>query len=367
MEIPFLDLGAAHSELSAEIDIAVQRVLRSGTYILGAEVDAFEREFAAFCGADHCSGVGNGHDALLLALYAMGIGPGDEVIVPSHTFIATWLAVSHCGAVPVPVEPSPGTFNMDPGNIERAITSKTKAVIPVHLYGQPADLDPILAVARRHKLRVLEDAAQAQGARYRGRRIGAHGDAVAWSFYPGKNLGAYGDAGAVTTNDTDLFERIRLVRNYGSRIKYQHEMIGFNSRLDPLQAAMLRVKLKHLDAWNKRRGEAARRYTDHLQDADITLPSVPDWADPVWHLYVVRVADRDAVQKVLSESGITTIIHYPIPPHRQKAYAFLGYGDGALPVADQLASEVLSLPMGPHLSREDQLYVIEKIRKALLR
>ena len=257
MTVPFLDLQAGYLELKEEIDAAVARVLQSGWYILGPEVSAFEEEFASYCGADHCIGVGNGLEALHLALLAMGIGPGHEVIVASNTFIATWLAVSMAGAVPVPVEPDPATHNLDPGRMEAAITERTKAILPTHLYGQPADLDPILDIARRHGLKVLEDAAQAHGARYKGKRVGGHGDAVAWSFYPGKNLGAFGDGGAVTTNDADLASRIRTLGNYGSREKYVNEVRGFNSRLDPLQAAVLSVKLRYLDEWNARRRAVA--------------------------------------------------------------------------------------------------------------
>lgn len=348
MQVPFLDLRAGYAELRTEIDSAVARVLESGCYILGPEVDAFEAEFAGYCGAAHCVGLANGLDALHLALRAMGVGPGDEVIVPSNTYIATWLAVSQCGAVPVPVEPDPATHNIDPVLIEAAITPRTKVILPVHLYGQPVDLDPILAIARAHGLRVLEDAAQAHGARYKGRRIGGHGDAVAWSFYPGKNLGALGDAGAVTTNDPELADRFRVLRNYGSRVKYVNEVQGYNSRLDPLQAAVLRVKLAHLDAWNARRAALARIYLDGLRDAGLTLPHVPDWAEPAWHLFVVRHARRDELQHALAEAGIGSLIHYPIPPHRQQAYAGAGYPADAFPLASRLADEVLSIPMGPH-------------------
>lgn len=347
--VPFLDLGTAYRELKPEIDAAIHRVLDSGCYIMGEEVEAFEREYAAFCGAAHCVGAGNGLDALHLALLAMGVGAGDEVIVPSNTYIATWLAVSECGAVPVPVEPIEATYNIDPARIEAAITSHTKAILPVHLYGQPADLDPILAIARKHGLRVLEDAAQAHGARYKDRRIGAHGDAVAWSFYPGKNLGALGDAGAVTTNDAALADRIRALRNYGSRVKYVNEVRGFNSRLDSLQAAILRVKLAHLDEWNARRRTIAHTYFESLQSTGLTLPHVPDFAEPAWHLFVVRHPQRNAIQQHFTDAGIGTLIHYPIPPHRQQAYADLGCAPDALPIASRMANEVLSLPMGPHL------------------
>ncbi|WP_240125137.1 DegT/DnrJ/EryC1/StrS aminotransferase family protein [Thermomonas alba] len=356
--IPFLDLKAPHQELQSELDEVWARVRDSGWYILGPEVDAFEQEYAAYCGAQHCVGVANGLDALHLALRALGVGTGDEVIVPSNTYIATWLAVSQCGAVPVPVEPDPATHNLDPERVEAAITPRTKVILPVHLYGQPADLDPILSIARRHGLRVLEDAAQAHGARYKGQRIGAHGDAVAWSFYPGKNLGALGDAGAVTTNDPELADRLRVLRNYGSRAKYVNEVQGWNSRLDPLQAAILRVKLAHLDEWNARRAEIAALYLRELADCGVVLPQVPDWAQPVWHLFVVRHPRRDDFQQRLAQAGVQTLIHYPIPPHRQQAYAGLGLAEGALPIAERLAAEVLSLPMGPHLPHADAKMII---------
>ena len=352
--IPFLDLRAAYLELKTEIDEAVARVLNSGHYILGPEVEAFEAEFATYCQAQHAIGVADGLDALHLALLAMGVGPGDEVIVPSNTYIATWLAVSQCGATPVPVEPLAGTYNIDPARIEAAITPATRVILPVHLYGQPADLDPILALARKHGLRVLEDAAQAHGARYKGQRIGAHGDAVAWSFYPGKNLGALGDGGAVTTNDPQLAERIRLLRNYGSRVKYVNEVKGVNSRLDPLQAAVLRVKLRHLDAWNARRQALAAAYLSGLaQHTTLTLPQVPDWADPVWHLFVIRHPQRDALAQRLADAGIGSLIHYPIPPHRQQAYADAGFAAGAFPLAEAMAAEVMSLPIGPQMGLEN--------------
>ena len=361
MNIPFLDIQASYHELKSEIDAAVQRVLASGWYILGAEVDAFEQDYAAYCGVQHCVSVANGLDALHLALRAMDVGPGDEVIVPSNTYIATWLAISQCGAVPVPVEPVEATYNLDPAKIEAAITSRTKVILPVHLYGQAADLAPILAIAKKHSLRVLEDGAQAHGARYRGQRVGGHGDAVTWSFYPGKNLGALGDAGAVTTNDPEIADRIRVLRNYGSRVKYVNEVQGYNSRLDPLQAAALRVKLPYLDAWNARRAAVAELYTSSLGNSGLVLPAVLDGADPAWHLYVVRSPDRDALQARLTQAGIGSLIHYPIPPHLQQAYAGAGFTAGQFPLAESMAEQVLSLPMGPHLGREQQLRVIAAI------
>lgn len=349
MTVPFLDLRAAYLELKDEIDAAVARVLDSGWYILGAEVEAFEAEWADWCGAAQCVGVANGLDALILALRALEIGPGDEVVVPSNTYIATWLAVSAVGAVPVPVEPDPGTHNIDAALIEAALTPRTRAILPVHLYGQPADLDPILSLARARGIAVVEDAAQAHGARYKGRRIGAHGDIVCWSFYPGKNLGAMGDAGAITTDRAELADRIRVLRNYGSREKYLNEVQGVNSRLDPVQAAVLRAKLPTLDAWTDRRRDIAAQYRQALAGADLILPEVPGWADPAWHLFVVRSPNRDGLQRRLTDAGIGTLVHYPIPPHMQDAYRALGIAPDALPVARGLAGEVLSLPIGPHL------------------
>lgn len=365
MKVPFLDLRAAYRELRDEIDESIARVLEGGVYVLGDEVEAFESEFALACGARHAVGVASGLDALHLALCAMEIGPGDEVIVPSNTFIATWLAVSRCGAVPVAVEPCPDTGNLDPLRIEAAITARTRAIVPVHLYGQPADMDPILAIARRHDLRVLEDAAQAHGARYKGRPVGAIGDAAAWSFYPGKNLGAMGDGGAVTTGDENLARRIRLLRNYGSRVKYEHEIQGFNSRLDAMQAAVLRVKLARLPQWNERRRALAARYLQRLAGSGVGLPAVPAWAEPVWHLFVVRHPRRDGLRERLARAGVETLIHYPIPPHRQRAYAGEPCAARQLPVADRLASEVLSLPIGPHVRAECLELVVERLKAAL--
>jgi len=359
--ISFLDLKAPYLELKSELDEAVARVMASGWFIGGTEVDEFESAYASYCGAARCVGVGNGLDALRLALTALGVQSGDEVIVPSNTYIATWLAVSQCGATPVPVEPDERTFNIDPDLIEAAITPRTRVILPVHLYGQPADLDPILAIARKHGLCVLEDAAQAHGSRYKGRRIGAHGDAVAWSFYPGKNLGAMGDAGAVTTNDPRIADRIRVLRNYGSRVKYVNEVLGCNSRLDPLQAAILRVKLVYLDQWNARRRANAERYREELAGSGLTLPFVPDWAEPVWHLHVIRHLRRDALQSALGGVGVGTLIHYPIPPHLQEAYRSAGWIRGVFPIAERLANEVLSLPMGPHLSSEQAEAVVSAI------
>lgn len=366
MKVPFLDLNAPHDELRAELSEAFERVLDSGWYILGKEVKQFEEEFADYCGAEYCIGAGNGLEALHLILRAYGIGEGDEVIVPSNTYIATWLAVSYAGATPIPVEPDEHTYNIDPTLIEAAITPRTKAIIAVHLYGQPADMDAINAIAQKHNLKVIEDAAQAHGARYKGRRVGTLGDAAGFSFYPGKNLGAIGDGGAVTTNDTELADRVRVLCNYGSRIKYHNEVKGFNSRLDELQAAFLREKLKKLDDWNERRKAIAAEYLNALRDSNVVLPHVPEWADPVWHLFVVRNSQRDQLQKKLNEAGIGTMIHYPIPPHLQEAYAELGYNVGAFQIAEQIHQEVLSLPMFPSMTSVQINHVVSACRCAVV-
>lgn len=358
MRVPFLDLKLSHRELRQELEAAFRRVMESGWYILGPEVEAFEKEFAAYCGVRYCIGVGNGLDALHLILRAYGIGAGDEVIVPSNTYIATWLAVSYAGAIPVPVEPDERTYNIGPARIEAAITPRTRAIIPVHLYGQPADMDPIIEIACKHNLRVIEDAAQAHGALYKSRRVGAFGDAAGFSFYPGKNLGALGDGGAVTTNDGWLAERINLLRNYGSRVKYHNEVKGFNSRLDELQSAFLSTKLRHLDANNARRREIASLYQKGLEGSALVLPAVPVWADPAWHLYVIRTERREVLQQSLETQGIESLIHYPIPPHLQNAYISDFASTGSYPVAEQMAAEVISLPMGPHLSDEQVALVI---------
>ena len=361
--VQFLDLKSTYIDIKNELDDAINRVLNSGWYIGGIEVESFESEFATYCGANYSVGVANGLDALHLALIAMGVGPGDEVIVPSNTYIATWLAVSHCGATPIPVEPNHRTYNIDPLLIEEAITDKTKVILPVHLYGQSADLDPVLKIATKYNLMVLEDGAQAHGAEYKGRKIGSHGDAVAWSFYPGKNLGAFGDGGSVTTNNPEIAEKIRLLRNYGSGQKYVNELKGFNSRLDPLQAAILRVKLRYLDAWNNNRRNFAGIYTKEIKNPSLILPYVPDWTEPAWHLYVIRLQLRNEIQNFLNKKDISTLIHYPIPPHLQKAYSTSKTPHRTLPIAESMANEVLSLPMGPHLEIEEILKVVEEVNK----
>ena len=359
MEIPFLELKPTYLEFKEDFDAAYHRVMDSGWYLLGKELEAFEQEFASYCGTSHSLGVGNGLDAIHLILRGYDIGEGDEVIVPSHTFIATWLGVSFAGATPVPVEPDERTYNIDPARIEAAITPRTKAIIAVHLYGQTADMDPIREIADRHGLKVIEDAAQAHGALYKGRKAGSLSDAAAFSFYPGKNLGAFGDAGAITTNDPKLAERIQSLRNYGAKVKYHHDEIGLNSRLDELQAAFLRVKLRHLDEWNDRRKATAGLYLGNLLKVapELILPFVPEWADPVWHLFVVRHPDRDGFQQRLQEAGIGTLIHYPVPCHRTGAYARLDF-EGGLPIAEQLSASLLSLPIGPHLTMNNARHVM---------
>jgi dTDP-4-amino-4,6-dideoxygalactose transaminase len=361
-EVPFLDLRESYLELKDEIDSACRRALNSGWYILGEEVKAFEQEFAAYCGTKHCVGVANGLEALELILRVYGIGRGDEVIVPANTYIATWLAVSSAGATPVPVEPKAGTYNIDPSRVEAAITGRTKAILPVHLYGQTAEMDPINEIAGLHGLRVIEDAAQAHGARYRSRRAGSLGDAAGWSFYPTKNLGAFGDAGAVTTDDGELADRVRTLRNYGSKKKNYNEEKGINSRLDELHAAMLRVRLRHLDEWNARRARIAAMYFEGLKAADVLLPTVADEAEPVWHLFVIRSKRRDELQKHLKSADIQALVHYLVPPHLQEAYREMGPEAGTYPITEAIHREVLSLPMGPHLSQPGAARVIEAAR-----
>lgn len=362
MNVPFLDLKAQYLELSEQLDAAYHRVAESGRFILGPEVDSFETEFAAYCGAKHCIGVGNGLDALHVILRAADIGPGDEVIVPTNTYIATWLAVSYAGATPIPVEPDERTYNIDPDRIGAAITERTRAIMAVHLCGQPADMHVINEVASHHDLKVFEDCAQAHGARFQGTRVGALGLAAAFSFYPGKNLGASGDAGAVVTNDDELARQVRLVRNYGSEVKYYNEIKGLNSRLDEFQAAVLRVKLGKLEDWNSKRKLAAAAYLKGLAEVpDLTPPFVPEWADPVWHLFVTRHPQRDRLQEHLTANGVGTLIHYPVPPHLQRAYAELGYQRGDFPIAERMADEFLSLPMSAHLSAEEISYVLQVV------
>jgi dTDP-4-amino-4,6-dideoxygalactose transaminase len=366
MNTPFLDLKAINQAHEHEFVQALKNVLHSGQYILGRETHTFENRFAAYCGTRHCIGVANGLEALFLILKAYDIGPGNEVIVPANTFIATWLAVTHCGATPVPVEPNDSTFNIDPERIEMAITPRTKAIMAVHLYGQPAHMQPLRQLAEKYNLKIIEDAAQAHGAEYKGVRAGQLGDAAGFSFYPGKNLGALGDGGAITTDDDHLASQLRRLRNYGSSVKYQNETIGYNSRLDELQAAFLNVKLNALDSDNAHRQSIANIYNTELADVPgLQLPHTPDYAKPAWHLYVIRHAERQSLAQGLAAHGIDTIIHYPIPPHLQSAYAFLGFQAGDFPITEKMHSQVLSLPMGPTMSPEAAVFVAQTLRQII--
>lgn len=359
--IPFVSLARQQQSIRGEIEHAIKEVLDSGWYILGPQVEAFEQEFARFCNVAHCVGVGNGLDAIQLLLQAYGIGPGDEVLVPSNTFIATWLAVSYVGATPIAVEPDSRTYNIDPERLRAAITPRTRCIIPVHLYGQPAEMDPIMAIANEFGLIVIEDNAQAQGALYKGRVTGSLGHAAATSFYPGKNLGALGDGGGIVTNDAEIAEKVRVLRNYGSTKKYHHTVQGQNTRLDEIQAAVLRVKLHHLAKGNRERQALADRYTTGLSNSGVNTPFVPDWAQSVWHLYVIESDQRDALQSHLLDHGIQTVIHYPIPPHRQQCYATT-HGQQSFPLAEQQAGRILSLPIFPGLRSDEQDKVIEAIK-----
>jgi dTDP-4-amino-4,6-dideoxygalactose transaminase len=363
MKVPLLDLKPATAELRSELDSACRRVLDSGWFLLGPELEAFESEYAASVGVAHCVGVANGLEALQLVLLARGVGPGDEVIVPAHGYIATWLAVTHVGAKPVPCECDERTYNLDPARIEALLTPRTKVILPIHLYGQTADMTAINALAARHGLFVLEDGAQSHGARDHGRASGALGHAAGISFYPSKNLGALADAGAVTTNDPALADKLRHLRNYGAKVRYQNEYAGLNSRLEELQAAFLRVKLPHLAAWNARRVALAARYLDQLRGVgDLVLPHVPARAEPVWHLFVVRTQRRAALQAHLAAQGVGTQIHYPTPPHLAGAYRDAGWSRGDFPLAERLADEVLSLPISPHHTAEQIDYVCASVR-----
>jgi dTDP-4-amino-4,6-dideoxygalactose transaminase len=358
-DIPFLDLARADADCRSELSAAASEVIRSGWYVLGPQVEAFESEFAAYVGAKHCVGVGNGLDAMTLCLRAWGIGPGHEVVVPSNTYIATWLAVTQCGATLVPVEPSEASFTIDADVVARVLTGRTGALLPVHLYGRPADLLSIRALATDAGIRLLDDAAQAHGAECGGRRVGGLTDATAWSFYPTKNLGALGDGGAVTTDDDETAATLRQLRNYGTSSKYVNARQGVNSRLDEMQAAILRVKLRHLDDWIDRRSRIADAYTAALADSGLRLPGKPADGRHAWHLYVVRHPRRDELQRELAARGIGTLIHYPIPPHLQGAYASLGAGPGAFPVSEAIHREVLSLPLAPYLTAPEVDAVID--------
>ena len=364
VRVPFLDLGAQQRELRQELDGAAARVLRAERVLLGPELESFETSWAAEVGAGHAVGVGSGLDAIVIALRALGIGPGDEVIVPAHTFIATWLGVLHAGATPVPVDVDGDTGRWPVEAVAAAVTPRTAALLPVHLYGHPVDLEPFLALARRHGLAVVDDAAQAHGARLRGRPVGSGTSATAWSFYPGKNLGALGDGGAVSTDDPSVAARVRALRNYGSVEKYRHEDVGWNSRLDEMQAAFLSVKLRRLGAWNRCRREVAEVYATGLGGMDhVSLPTADVDAEPVWHLYVVRTPERDRLRGHLTDRGVETLVHYPVPLTDQPAFAGTPLGGLHLPGAARLAAEGVSLPMGPHLNRDQQAIVLDAVQE----
>ncbi len=361
MNVPFVSFKPLEKELDSQLRAAFDRVLTNSWYIDGKEDQAFEAAFAAYCGTPYCIGVGNGLDALVLALRALDVGAGDEVIVPSNTFIATALAVTYVGAIPVFVEPDIRTYNIDPAKIEEKVTEKTKAIMPVHLYGQPCDMDPIMAIAKKHGLFVIEDCAQAHGATYKGQVIGSFGDAAGFSFYPGKNLGALGDAGATVTGDKALADKIRAIGNYGSDYKYHHIYKGCNSRLDELQAAFLSAKLPLMDKVNENRRATAKRYLEGITNPNILLPYVPEYAVPVWHLFAVRCEHRDELAQYLEQKGIGTNKHYPIPMHLQECYADLGIAEGALPIAEEISRTELSLPMYYGMTDEEIDYVIDAI------
>jgi len=363
MKIPFLSFESSNKQIKAEILSSFEHFFDSSWYILGDQVKQFEQEYAAFNNVKHCIGVSNGLDALHLALKALDIGNGDEVIVPSNTYIATALAVSYVGAMPVFVEPDINTYNIDPAKIEAAVTSKTKAIMPVHLYGQACEMESIVAIAKKHNLFVVEDNAQAHGATYKGKLTGSWGNINGTSFYPGKNLGALGDAGAVTTNDQELAIKVALLRNYGSQKKYYNEAIGFNMRLDECQAGFLSVKLKYLKEWTAQRQEISGWYNEALKDIDdLILPSVAENASHVYHVYLIRTKYRDELQKYLADNGIDTLIHYPIPIHLQKAYQHLGFKRGDFPIAEEIAETCLSLPIWPGIDKRLVLKISETIK-----
>lgn len=362
MQVPFVDLTAQYRGISQEVDAAIKSVITKTDFILGQDVTLFEQEFAEFCEADYAAGVDSGTSALELILRAYGIGPGDEVITVANTFIATTLAIAYTGATPVLVDINPDTYNIDVSKTEAAITPRTKAIMPVHLYGQPADMDCILEIAHKHNLRVIEDASQAHGARYKGKRAGSLGDAAAFSFYPAKNLGAYGDGGMVVTNDQHVVDEIRMLRNYGQEKKYHHVRLGFNRRLDTLQAAILRVKLKHMDAANAARRQHAQQYHDLLADCSVTLPLEPDYAESVYHLYVIRVKEREALATYLREKGIASGIHYPVPIHLHAAHGDLDHQLGDFPISESYAHQILSLPMYPEMTPEMVEYTCDTIK-----
>jgi dTDP-3-amino-3,4,6-trideoxy-alpha-D-glucose transaminase len=363
--IPVLDLGPGHAEVADELAEAFAAVRDGGTFVLGAEVTAFESEFAQYCGVGHCVGVGNGFDAIQLLLRADGIGVGDEVLVPAYTAVATWMAVAATGATPVGVDVEPETWTMDVAAARARFSSRTRALLPVHLFGHPADLEPLAVLARERDLALYEDAAQAHGATYRGRRVGGLARAATFSFYPTKNLGALGDGGAIVTDDNELADRLRLLRAYGWRQRSESEIKGFNSRLDELQAALLRIKLRRLDAWNERRRSVAAAYLSGLVDTALTLPPERDWAEPVWHLFVVATERAEDVRRKLAAAGIQTLVHYRPLPHLTSAFRADGWRDGDLPIAEALAGRAISLPMYPQLTREQCEHVVTAVREAL--
>ncbi len=363
MQVPFVSFKPMEQELDTDLRATFDRVYSRSWYIGGCEDEAFEKAFASFCGSKYCVGVGNGLDALMLALKALGIGEGDEVLVPANTYIATALAVSYVGAKPVLVDADINTFNIDVTKVESAVSSKTRAIMPVHLYGQPCDMDPIMEIAKKHSLFVVEDCAQAHGAKYKGRRVGTFGIAAGFSFYPGKNLGALGDAGATITSDEMLAKKIRALGNYGSDYKYHHIYMGNNSRLDEMQAAFLSVKLPHLDRMNETRRAIAKKYLEGIDSTKVILPVVPDYAEPVWHIFGVRCEDRDGLEKHLSSKGIGTNKHYPIPIHLQDCYKSLKYKEGDFPVAETIAKTELSLPMYYGMTDEEINYVIDAVNE----
>jgi dTDP-4-amino-4,6-dideoxygalactose transaminase len=363
MQIPFLSFNKMHNELKTEITAAFTKVYDSHWYIMGNSLKTFEANYAAYCQTKYCAGVANGLDAIIIALKTLNVGPGDEVIVPSNTYIATWLAASYVGATPIPVEPRKETCNINPDLIEKAITKKTKVILPVHLYGQCCEMDKIMAIAKKHNLFVVEDNAQAQGAMCGKQITGSFGDINATSFYPGKNLGALGDAGAITTNNEELYKKANVIRNYGSEKKYYNEVKGINSRLDELQAAILDVKLNHMVAWTKERNEIAEKYNSKLNGVgDVITPVTATNCTAVYHLYVIRTKKRDALQQHLSANGIGTLIHYPVPAHLQQAYAEFGYKKGAFPIAEEIAETCLSLPLYPGLSDKEIDFVCDTIK-----
>jgi len=360
--IPFLDLKQIYKNNSDNINMAINQTIENAQFINGKIIKEFEKNFADFTQSKYVISLNSGLDALYLSLRALNIGTGDEVIVPTNTFIATWLAVSHCGAKIVPVEPDPTNHTINISQIEESISRNTKAIIPVHLYGMPAKIDEIMAIAKKHNIFVIEDAAQAHGAQYKGRKIGSHGDLVCWSFYPGKNLGAFGDGGAISTNNSELAEKIRLMRNYGSKKKYEHELLGFNSRLDSIQAAILNEKLKKLEEDNQIREKIAMTYLDKINTKNVTLPEVAEYSKSSWHLFVIQHEDRDRLMFELKANGVETLIHYPIPPFKQRAYSHMEFGQ-TFDVSDKLSKEVLSLPIGPHMTISQACQVADLVNR----